>query len=105
MSARPRTKQIEPISSGSLAAYLGATMSCCSFHDDAAHHRVRRLVPGTLRVAWRAQLPRREWRCAIFGLHSCSPNGPFRGNPDMLVLRADRARHWPAATDVGFVAS
>src|SRR5207253_10862811 len=49
--------QIEPISSGSLAAYLfGATMIVlASFHADTAIIVFALLVAGTLFVAWRAQ--------------------------------------------------
>ena len=49
--------RIEPISSGSLAAYLlGATLIVLSsFHDDAAIVVFAALVAGTLFVAWRAQ--------------------------------------------------
>src|SRR5260370_18041239 len=48
--------QIEPISSGSLAAYLlGATMIVlASFHADTAIIVFALLVAGTLFVAWRA---------------------------------------------------
>src|SRR6202011_3085817 len=49
--------QIEPISSGSLAAYLlGATMIVlASFHADTSIIVFAALVAGTLFVAWRAQ--------------------------------------------------
>jgi uncharacterized membrane protein len=49
--------RIEPISSGSLAAYLlSATLIVLgSFHDDAAIIIFAALVAGTLFVAWRAQ--------------------------------------------------
>ena len=56
--------QIEPISSGSLAAYLfGATMIVlASFHADLAMIAFALLVAGTLFVAWRAEARDRRGR-------------------------------------------
>jgi uncharacterized membrane protein len=85
--------EIEPISSGSLAAYLGgATLIVLnSFHADAAMIVFGLLVAGSLLVAWRSD--------AATGAvsSSCSPNGrsaPIRTCwccPAVRCLASDRA--------------
>ena len=81
--------QIEPISSGSLAAYLFAAMAIvlASFHADMALVVFAMLVAATLLVAWRApaakqepSMPPRSSYLIVFAewIKVC--------NPDMLVL-------------------
>ena len=70
--------RIEPISSGSLAAYLfGATLIVLtSFHADAAMIAFALLVAGTLLVAWRAPAADgRGRRRRGASSSSCLPNG------------------------------
>src|SRR5258708_27966389 len=80
--------QIEPISSGSLAAYLlGATMIVlASFHADAAIVVFAILVAGTLLVAWRAQAATGAVAAAAVFVFVVFAEWAIRGNPDMLVL-------------------
>jgi uncharacterized membrane protein len=80
--------QIEPVSSGSLAAYLlGATMIVfASFHADAAITVFALLVAGTLFVAWRAQAATGAIAAAAFFVFVVFAEWAIRGNPDMLVL-------------------
>jgi uncharacterized membrane protein len=80
--------QIEPISSGSLAAYLlGATMIVlASFHADTAIIVFAVLVAGTLLVAWRAPSATGAVAAAAAFVFIVFAEWAVRGNPDMLVL-------------------
>jgi uncharacterized membrane protein len=94
--------QIEPISSGSLAAYLaGATMIVlASFHDDAAIIVFAVLVAGTLSVAWRAPAATGAIGAAAILVFIVFAEWAVRGNPDMLVLPGGPLPGiGPAATD------
>jgi uncharacterized membrane protein len=80
--------QIEPISSGSLAAYLaGATLIVLnSGHADAAIIVFALLVAGTLFVAWRADAAVGAIGAASLLVFVVFAEWAVRGNPDMLVL-------------------
>src|SRR5712672_972573 len=94
--------QIEPISSGSLAAYLaGATMIVlASFHDDAAITVFAVLVAGTLWTAWRAPAATGAIGAAALFVFVVFAEWAVRGNPDMLVLPGGPLPGiGPAATD------
>ncbi len=94
--------QIEPISSGSLAAYLlGATLIVLtSFHADAAVIVFGLLVAGTLFVAWRAQAATGAIAAAAAFVFIVFAEWAVRGNPDMLVLPGGPLPGiGPAATD------
>jgi uncharacterized membrane protein len=94
--------RIEPISSGSLAAYLlGATMIVLSsFHDDAAMIVFAALVAGTLFVAWRAQSATGAVAAAAGFVAIVFLEWAVRANPDMLVLPGGPLPGiGPAATD------
>jgi len=94
--------QIEPISSGSLAAYLfGATMIVlASFHADTAIIVFALLVAGTLFVAWRAQAATGAVAAAAIFVFAVFAEWAVRGNPDMLVLPGGPLPGiGPAATD------
>ncbi|HTG07314.1 MAG TPA: DUF2339 domain-containing protein, partial [Bradyrhizobium sp.] len=94
--------QIEPISSGSLAACLaGATMIVlASFHDDAAIIVFAVLVAGTLWVAWRAPAATGAIGAAAIFVFIVFAEWAVRGNPDMLVLPGGPLPGiGPAATD------
>jgi len=94
--------QIEPISSGSLAAYLlGATMIVlASFHADTAIIVFAVLVAGTLLVAWRAPSATGAVAAAAAFIFIVFAEWAVRGNPDMLVLPGGPLPGiGPAATD------
>lgn len=80
--------RIEPISSGSLAAYLlGATLIVlASFHADTAIIVFAVLVAGTLIVAWRAPSATGAVTAAAAFVFVVFAEWAVRGNPDMLVL-------------------
>jgi uncharacterized membrane protein len=80
--------RIEPISSGSLAAYLfGATaIVLTSFHADAAMITFAILVAGTLAVAWRAPAATGAIPAAAGFVAVVFLDWAVRGTPDMLVL-------------------
>jgi uncharacterized membrane protein len=80
--------QIEPISSGSLAAYLfGATMIVLnSGHADSAIIVFAVLVAATLLVAWRAPASAGAIGAASMFVFAVFAEWAVRGNPDMLVL-------------------
>ncbi len=80
--------QVEPISSGSLAAYLlGATLIVLnSFHADAAMIVFALLVAGTLIVAWRSDAATGAIGAAAALVFVVFAEWAIRGNPDMLVL-------------------
>jgi uncharacterized membrane protein len=80
--------RIEPISSGSLAAYLaGATLIVlASFHADAAMMVFTALVAGSLFVAWRAQAATGAVGAAALFVFIVFAAWAIQGNPDMLVL-------------------
>ena len=80
--------QIEPISSGSLAAYLlGATLIVlASLHANTAIIVFAVLVTGTLAVAWRAPSAIGAVAAAAAFVFIVFAEWAVRGNPDMLVL-------------------
>jgi uncharacterized membrane protein len=80
--------QIEPISSGSLAAYLaGATLIVLSSgHADAAIIVFALLVAGALFVAWRADAGVGAVAAASLLVFVVFAEWAIRSNPDMLVL-------------------
>lgn len=80
--------QIEPISSGSLAAYLaGATLIVLnSFHADAAMVVFGLLVAGSLVVAWRSDAATGAVAAAAALVFVVFAEWAIRANPDMLVL-------------------
>jgi uncharacterized membrane protein len=80
--------RIEPISSGSLAAYLiGATsIVLASFHADAAMIAFAVLVASTLVVAWRAPAATGAVGFAAMLVALVFLQWAVLGNPDMLVL-------------------
>src|SRR5713101_3551792 len=93
---------IEPISSGSLAAYLaGSTMIVlASFHTDAAIIVFALLVAGTIFVAWRAQAATGAVGAAAVFVFVVFAEWAVRANPDMLVLPGGPLPGiGPAATD------
>src|SRR5712672_561889 len=94
--------QIEPISSGSLAACLaGSTMILlASFHTDAAIIVFALLVAGTIFVAWRAQAATGAVGAAAIFVFVVFAEWAVRANPDMLVLPGGPLPGiGPAATD------
>jgi uncharacterized membrane protein len=94
--------QIEPISSGSLAAYLfGATMIVLnSGHADTAIIVFAVLVAATLFVAWRAAAASGAIGAAAAFVFVVFAEWAVRGNPDMLVLPGGPLPGiGPAATD------
>jgi uncharacterized membrane protein len=78
----------EPISSGSLAAYLlGATLIVLnSFHADTAMVVFALLVAGSLIVAWRTDAASGAVAAAAAFVFIVFAEWAIRGNPDMLVL-------------------
>jgi uncharacterized membrane protein len=80
--------QIEPISSGSLAAYLvGATLIVLnSFHADTAMVAFGLLVAGSLIVAWRSDAAAGAVGAAAALVFVVFAEWAIRANPDMLVL-------------------
>src|ERR1700730_17803760 len=94
--------QIEPISSGSLAAYLlGATLIVLeSSHADTAIIVFAALVAGALFVAWRAQAATGAVGAAAIFVFIVFAEWAVRGTPDMLVLPGGPLPGiGPAATD------
>ena len=79
---------IEPISSGSLAAYLlgAGLIVLASFHADAAMIVFALLVAATLVVAWRAPAATGAVAAAAVFVFIVFAEWAVRGNPDMLVL-------------------
>ena len=80
--------EIEPISSGSLAAYLlGATLIVLnSAHADSAVTVFAILVAGALLVAWRADAATGAVGAAAALVFVVFAEWAIHGNPDMLVL-------------------
>jgi uncharacterized membrane protein len=80
--------QIEPISSGSLAAYLAgaALIVLNSGHADTAIIVFALLVAGALFVAWRADAAVGAIAAASLLVFAVFAEWAVRGNPDMLVL-------------------
>jgi uncharacterized membrane protein len=80
--------QIEPVSSGSLAAYLFAAMLIvpASAHADTAMVGFALLVAGTLAIAWRAPAATGAIAAAAAFVFIVFAEWAVRGNPDMLVL-------------------
>ena len=104
--------QVEPISSGSLAAYLlGATLIVLnSFHADTAMIVFGLLVAGSLVVAWRSDAAAGAVGAAAALVFVVFAEWAIRANPDMLVLpggplaghRTERhGRIGVAAPDIG----
>jgi uncharacterized membrane protein len=94
--------QVEPISSGSLTAYLvGATLvALASFHADTSIIVFAVLVAGTLLVAWRAPAATGAIAAAAALVFIVFAEWAVRGNPDMLVLPGGPLPGiGPAATD------
>jgi uncharacterized membrane protein len=94
--------RIEPISSGSLAAYLlGATMIVfASFHGNAALVVFAILVAAALIVAWRAASATGAVAAAAAFVFVVFAEWAVRGNPEMLVLPGGPLPGiGPAATD------
>ncbi len=94
--------QIEPISSGSLTAYLvGATLIVLnSFHADAAMITFGLLVAGSLIVAWRSDAATGAVGGAAALVFVVFAEWAIRSNPDMLVLPGGPLLGiGPAATD------
>jgi uncharacterized membrane protein len=93
---------IEPISSGSLAAYLAgaALIVLNSGHADTAIIVFALLVAGTLFVAWRADAAAGAIAAASLLVFAVFAEWAVRGNPDMLVLPGGPLPGiGPAATD------
>jgi uncharacterized membrane protein len=93
---------IEPISSGSLAAYLfGATLIVlASSHTDAAMSVFAILIAATWFAAWRAPAATGAIGAAAVLVFAVFAEWAVRGNPDMLVLPgAPLPGIGPAATD------
>jgi uncharacterized membrane protein len=80
--------RLEPISSGSLAAYLlGATLIVLnSFHNDTAMIAFGLLVAGSLVVAWRTDAATGVVAAAAAFVFIVFAEWAIRGNPDMLVI-------------------
>jgi uncharacterized membrane protein len=94
--------RIEPISSGSLAAYLlGAIMIVLvSFHANAALVVFAILVAATLIIAWRAASATGAVAAAAAFVFVVFAEWAVRGNPEMLVLPGGPLPGiGPAATD------
>lgn len=94
--------EIEPISSGSLAAYLvGATLIVLSsFHADAAMIAFGLLVAGSLIVAWRSDAATGAVGAAAGLVFVVFAEWAIRANADMLVLPGGPiAGIGPSATD------
>jgi uncharacterized membrane protein len=94
--------EIEPISSGSLAAYLAGTTLIVlnSFHADAAMIVFGLLVAGSLLVAWRSDAATGAVAAAAALVFVVFAEWAIRSNPDMLVLPGGPlAGIGPSATD------
>ena len=80
--------RIEPVSSGSLVAYVFASTMIVlnSAHADTAMIVFALLVAGTLFVAWRARAATRSIAVAAALVAIVFLEWAVRGNPDMLVL-------------------
>lgn len=80
--------KVEPISSGSLAAYLLAATAIvlASIHADAAMIGFGILVAATLFVAWRAEAATGAVAAAAIFVAAVFLEWAVRANPDMLVL-------------------
>lgn len=94
--------QIEPISSGSLAAYLfGASLIVLnSAHADSAMAVFAALVAAALFIAWRAPAAAGAIGAASLFVFAVFAEWAVRGNPDMLVLPGGPLPGiGPAATD------
>ena len=94
--------EVEPISSGSLAAYLlGATLIVLnSFHADTAMIVFGLLVAGSLFVAWRSDAAAGAVGAAAALVFLVFAEWAVRANPDMLVLPGGPLQGiGPSATD------
>jgi len=95
-------EQIEPVSSGSLAAYLFAATAIvlASAHADGALVTFAILVAATLAIAWRAPAATGAIGAAAFFVFIVFAEWAVRGNPDMLVMPGGPLPGiGPAATD------
>jgi len=95
-------EQVEPISSGSLAAYLfGATLIVLyGHHADGAMIAFAILVAAALSIAWRAPAATDAIGAASILIFVVFAEWVVRGNPDMLVLPGGPLPGiGPAATD------
>jgi uncharacterized membrane protein len=95
-------EQIEPVSSGSLAAYLFAATAIvlASGHADGALVAFAILIAATLAIAWRAPAATGAIGAAAFFVFVVFAEWAVRGNPDMLVLPGGPLPGiGPAATD------
>jgi uncharacterized membrane protein len=81
-------ERVEPVSSGSLAAYLfGATLIVLNgFHADAAMITFALLVAGILFVAWQTPAAAGAVGAAALLAFLVFAEWAVRGNPDMLVV-------------------
>jgi uncharacterized membrane protein len=81
-------EEIEPVSSGSLAAYLFAALLIvlASGHADTALISFAIMVAGTLIIAWRAPAAAGAVAAAALFVFVVFAEWAVRGNPDMLVL-------------------
>jgi len=94
--------EIEPISSGSLGAYLFGAMLIVlsSAHADLALIAFALLVGGTLLVAWRAPAATGALGAAAAAVFIVFAEWAVRANPDMLVLPGGAMSGvGPSATD------
>ncbi|NOJ38311.1 DUF2339 domain-containing protein [Bradyrhizobium australiense] len=94
--------EVEPISSGSLAAYLlGVTLIVLnSFHADTAMIVFGLLVAGSLAVAWRSDAAAGAVGAAAALVFVVFAEWAIRANPDMLVLPGGPLQGiGPSATD------
>jgi uncharacterized membrane protein len=95
-------EQIEPVSSGSLAAYLAAATAVvlASAHTDSALIAFSILVAATLAIAWHAPAATGAIAAAALLVFVVFAEWAVRGNPDMLVLPGGPLPGiGPAATD------
>jgi uncharacterized membrane protein len=81
-------EEIEPVSSGSLAAYLFAALLIvlASAHSDTSMISFAMMVAGTLAIAWRAPAATAAVATAALFVFIVFAEWAVRGNPDMLVL-------------------
>ncbi|MCA6118615.1 DUF2339 domain-containing protein [Bradyrhizobium sp. WSM 1738] len=94
--------QVEPISSGSLAAYLLGAMLIVlnSFHADTAMIVFGLLVAGSIVVAWRSDAAAGAVGAAAALVFVVFAEWAIRANPDMLVLPGGPLQGiGPSATD------
>jgi uncharacterized membrane protein len=93
--------EIEPVSSGSLAAYLFGAMAIvlASAHADTALIAFAILVAATIVIAWRAPAATGAIGAAAVFVFIVFAEWAVRANPDMLVLPGGPSGVGPSATD------